>query len=221
MIELTNVTKTYGKTQILKQINLTVKQAEFVSIRGKSGVGKSTLLKTIALLDTPDQGQVKLLGKETIKMNDNEKSNLRLQNIGFIFQFSNLISSLTVQENIELPLALAKTDKTRRKQRTQELINYFQLEQLANRFPQTLSGGERQRIAAIRALANHPKILIADEPTSSIDDENTTLLLNLLQQINQQEKVTIILTTTDLQEPLPTTTNYLLKEAQLHEQPSP
>ena len=216
MIELTNVSKKYGSTEVLKKINLKINEAEFVCIRGKSGAGKSTLLKIMGFLDTPDQGKVKLLGKETHKLSDSERSNLRLHNIGFVFQFFNLLPSLTVLENIELPLALAAVNKTKRKERSLELIKYFELTNLAERFPETLSGGERQRIAVIRALANNPKIILADEPTSSIDDENSQLLLDLLCKINREEKVTIVLTTTDLYEPLPVSTDYLLKEGQLH-----
>jgi putative ABC transport system ATP-binding protein len=215
MIELTDVCKKYGSSDVLKNITLNINEGEFVSIRGKSGVGKSTLLKIIGFLDTPDEGDVKVLGKEVHKLSDGERSNLRLRNIGFVFQFFNLIPSLTVLENIELPLALASVSKSKRKERALELINYFELKKLSDRFPESLSGGERQRIAVIRALANNPKIIIADEPTSSIDDENTELLMNLLIDINKEKKVTIIFSTTDLYEELPVSTDYLLKDGQL------
>ncbi|MCW4010286.1 MAG: ABC transporter ATP-binding protein [Candidatus Bathyarchaeota archaeon] len=215
MIELTNVSKKYGSTYVLKDINLKIGAGEFICIRGKSGVGKTTLLKIMGFLDAPDQGEVKLLGKEVQKMGDSARSDLRLNNVGFVFQFFNLIPSLTVLENIELPLALAKFSKSQRKERAFELINYFGLTKLADRFPESLSGGERQRIAVIRALANSPKLIIADEPTSSIDDENTQLLIDLFTSINQQKNVTIVFSTTDLYEKLPVTTDYLLKDAQL------
>jgi putative ABC transport system ATP-binding protein len=212
MIELTNVSKKYGSTEVLKGINLKINEAEFVCIRGKSGVGKSTLLKIMGFLDTPDQGEVKLFGKEIRKLSDSERSTLRLNNIGFVFQFFNLIPSLTVLENIELPLALASVNKSKRKERALELIKYFELTNLTDRFPESLSGGERQRIAVIRALANNPRIILADEPTSSIDDENSQLLMKLLSYINKEKKVTIVLTTTDLSEQLPTNKDYTLKE---------
>lgn len=216
IIELINVHKSYKTTTILKDINLSIKQGEFTSIRGKSGVGKSTLLKILGFLETPDEGTIKLFGQDITKLNDNQLSNLRLKNIGFVFQFFNLLPSLTVQENIELPLALASVNKTKRKERTTDLLKYFGLEHLTERFPENLSGGEKQRIAIIRALANNPKIIIADEPTSSIDDENTQLLMNLLTNINKNQNVTMIMTTTDLYEKLPTTTNYLLTDSKLH-----
>ncbi len=216
MIELTNVWKSYGAIQVLKDVNLNVREGEFISIRGKSGVGKTTLLKVIGLLEAPDKGEVKLLGRTTNCLSD-EKSELRLHHIGFVFQFFNLVPSLTVVENIELPLALAGIGKQERRRRARELLEYFGLTSLADRFPEMLSGGERQRVAIIRALANSPKIILADEPTSSIDDENSQLVMELLTKINLEKKVTIILTTTDLYEKLPTNRDYLLKDCQLIE----
>ncbi|MEM2815888.1 MAG: ABC transporter ATP-binding protein [Candidatus Bathyarchaeia archaeon] len=215
LIELHNVWKNYGGSEILRGVNLTVDEGEFISIRGKSGVGKTTLLRIIGLLETPDHGEVKILGKNLSQLSDDEKSRLRLRAIGFVFQFFNLIPSLTVLENIELPLALAGVRKQERLRRARELLNYFGLANLAERFPETLSGGERQRIAVIRALVNNPKIILADEPTSSIDEENSQLLIGLLKRINAERKVTILLTTTDLYEGLPTNRDYILKEGRL------
>jgi len=217
LIELFNVSKRYGATEVLKDVNLTAKEGEFISIRGKSGVGKTTLLKIIGLLETPDDGEVRLFGRKANMLNDSERSNLRLQNIGFIFQFFNLIPSLTVLENVELPLALAGINRQERRRRAHQLLEYFGLTGLAERFPETLSGGERQRIAIIRALANSPKIILADEPTSSIDDENSQLLMELLTKINRERKVTIILTTTDLYERLPANRDFMLKDCRLIE----
>ena len=217
MIELLNISKRYGATQVLKGVNLMVKEGEFVSIRGKSGVGKTTLLKIMGLLETPDKGEVKLFGKTASGLSYDEKSELRLRHIGFVFQFFNLIPSLTVLENIELPLALAGINKYERRRRAHKLLKYFGLTGLAERFPDTLSGGERQRVAVIRALANSPKIILADEPTSSLDDENSELLMELLREINRERKVTIVLTTTDLYEKLSTTRDYVLKEGRLIE----
>jgi len=217
LIELLNISKRYGTTQVLRDINLAVKEGEFISIRGKSGVGKTTLLKIVGLLEMPDKGEVKLFGRAVNGLSDDEKSELRLHHIGFVFQFFNLIPSLTVLENIELPLALAGIDKYERRQRVNELLEYFGLTSLAERFPDTLSGGERQRIAVIRALANSPKLILADEPTSSLDDENSQLLMELLEKINREKRVTIILTTTDLYERLPTDRDFVLKGGCLFE----
>ena len=219
MIELENLWKNYGASEVLKQLSFTAKQGEFISIRGKSGVGKSTLLRIIGLLEPPNKGHVKLFGKYANRLNDEQKSSIRLHHIGFIFQFFNLIPSLTILENIELPLALAGINKHKRRERAHELLKYFDLANLATRFPETLSGGERQRIAVTRALANKPKIILADEPASSLDDENSTLLMDLFEKINKEKGTTILLTTTDLYEKLPTNRNYQLKEGHLHETP--
>ena len=217
MIELSGIWKSYGATEVLRNVNLEVKEGDFISIRGKSGVGKTTLLKIAGLLETPDKGKVKLFGRVVNGLSDYEKSELRPHHIGFVFQFFNLIPSLTVLENIELPLALAGANRQERRRRARELLEYFGLTSMAERFPDTLSGGERQRIAIIRALANSPKIILADEPTSSIDDENSQLLMNLLTKINRERKLTILLTTTDLYERLPTNRDFMLKEGLLIE----
>jgi len=217
MIELDNVWKSYSTSEVLKGLNLIANERDFISIRGKSGVGKSTLLRIIGLLESPDKGSVKLFGKSVTRLDDEKKSSLRLHSMGFIFQFFNLIPSLTVLENIELPLALAGVKKIERKRRAMELLNHFDLANLADRFPPTLSGGEKQRTAIIRALTNNPKIILADEPTSSLDDENSALLMELLSQINKERSTTIVLTTTDLYEKLPTNKNYVLKEGRLQE----
>ncbi|MEM2319648.1 MAG: ABC transporter ATP-binding protein [Candidatus Bathyarchaeia archaeon] len=212
LVELHNVWKNYGGSEILRGVNLTVGEGEFISIRGKSGVGKTTLLRIIGLLENPDAGEVKILGRRVSELNDDERSNLRLRAIGFIFQFFNLIPSLTVLENIELPLALAGVKRQERLRRARGLLEYFGLEGLAGRFPETLSGGEKQRIAVIRALVNNPKIILADEPTSSIDEENSQLLIDLLKKINVERNVAVLLTTTDIYEKLPTTRDYILKD---------
>ncbi|MEM4140765.1 MAG: ABC transporter ATP-binding protein [Nitrososphaeria archaeon] len=217
MIELSNIWKRYSATEVLKGLNLKVEEGEFISIRGKSGAGKTTLLKIIGLLEQPDMGEVKIFKKPVNNLSDDEKSSIRVHQIGFVFQFFNLIPSLTVLENIELPLALAGIDKNLRKRRAIALLEYFGLEGFAERFPNTLSGGERQRIAIVRALANNPRIILADEPTSSLDDENSRLLMDLLKKVNRDRKVTIVLTTTDLYENLPTRIDYILKDGRLIE----
>jgi putative ABC transport system ATP-binding protein len=215
LIELSGVWKSYGATEVLRGVDLAAEEGDFISIRGKSGAGKTTLLKIIGLLDAPDKGEVKIFGRSVNGLSDNERSELRLRYIGFIFQFFNLIPSLTVLENVELPLALAGVGWRERRQRALGLLEYFGLAGLAGRFPDTLSGGERQRVAIVRALANSPKIILADEPTSSIDDENSKLLMNLLTKISRERRVTIILTTTDLYEELPANRDLLLKEGRL------
>ncbi len=209
------MSRSYGSAVVLKSINLTVNQGEFISIRGKSGVGKTSLFKLIGLLQLPSNGTVKLFGKNVQALSEDEKAYLRLRQLGLVFQFFNLLPSLTVLENIELPMALAGVKKSPRRERAFELLRYFDLTQLAERFPENLSGGERQRIAIIRALVNYPTVLLADEPTSSLDDENSEFSVNMLCRINREEKVTVVLTTTDLYEKLPTTNDYVLKNGQM------
>lgn len=215
LINLTDVCKKYGLTVVLRNVNLRVEEGDFISIRGKSGAGKTTLLKIMGLMETPDSGEVHIFGRLVGELSDKEASDIRLRKIGFVFQFFNLIPSLTVLENIELPLALAGVSGWKRKEKALEFLRYFGLMNLANRFPGTLSGGERQRVAVIRALINNPKVILADEPTSSLDDENSNLLISLLSGINRERKVAIILTTTDLYEKLPTNKDYLLKDGGL------
>jgi len=216
LIELIDIKKRYSATEVLKGINLKADEGEFITIRGKSGAGKTTLLKIIGLLESPNDGKLKMFGQDAERLSDDEKSNLRLHHIGFVFQFFNLIPSLTITENIELPLALAGTNKKERKERAHELLTYFDLTNLAERFPETLSGGERQRVAVIRALANNPKIILADEPTSSIDNENSKILMSLLSNINKERKVTVVVTTIDLYEKMPSNREYLLEGGLLH-----
>jgi ABC-type lipoprotein export system ATPase subunit len=217
IVELVNVHKSYGLTEVLKGVNLTVKQGDFISIRGKSGVGKTSLFRIIGLLETPNEGKVNIFGKDVSTLKDDEKADLRLKQVGLVFQFFNLLPSLTVLENIELPMSMRGIKKPQRQERANELLKFFDITNLAERYPDNLSGGERQRTAIIRALANYPAILLADEPTSSLDDENSTLLLDLLSEISREQKVAIVLTSTDLYEKLPTTKDYLLKDGQIRQ----
>jgi len=216
-VKLMNVWKAYNEGEfVLKGVNLEVEVGSFISIRGKSGVGKSTLLRIIGLMDQPTRGKVFILGRDSSSMDDEEASRIRLNHIGFVFQFFNLIPSLTVLENIELPMALAGVDKDSRRRRAIELLERFELERLADRLPSQLSGGEQQRIAVLRALANNPDIILADEPTASLDEENSQLLIDLFKEINREYLVTIIMTTVSHEEKLPTTRDYILKNGKIY-----
>ncbi|XHH08920.1 MAG: ABC transporter ATP-binding protein [Candidatus Bathyarchaeia archaeon] len=217
IVELAGVSKMFGSTTILNDVNLQVQAGEFVSIRGKSGVGKTSLFKIIGLLASASSGSVCLFGKNVSSLKEAEKADLRLNRLGLVFQFFNLLPSLTVMENIELPMALAGLKKHVRQDRGFELLRYFGLESLAERSPESLSGGEKQRVAIIRALVNQPTVLLADEPTSSLDDENSILLVDLLSKISVDRKVAVIMTTTDLYDKLPTVKDYLLKDGHLYQ----
>jgi len=211
-----NVSKNYdSSTMILNNVNLNVNQGDFICIRGKSGAGKTSLFKLMGLLELPSQGALQIFGINVNSLDENEKAGLRLRQLGLVFQFFNLLPSLTVSENIELPMALAGVKKPARRERVFELLEYFDLVGLAERFPESLSGGEKQRVAVMRALVNRPRVLLSDEPTSSLDDENSTLLLNLLEKVCREEKVAVVITTTDLYEKLPARKDYLLKNGRL------
>lgn len=216
-IELIKVWKNYANNlPVLKGVSLSVPVGAFISIRGRSGAGKTTLLRLIGLLDRPSNGEIILLGKETSKISDGEASKIRLKHIGFIFQSFNLIPSLTVLENIELPMALLGVKKEARRKRSIELLERFHMEMLANRFPTELSGGEQQRVAILRATVNNPDIILADEPTSNLDEENSRLVYELLSEINRESLAAIIVTEVSLEEKLPTSRDYLLKNGILY-----
>jgi len=217
-IELINVWKNYNNNvAVLKGVNLSVPVGAFISIRGRSGAGKTTLLRLIGLLDRPSNGEIILLGLEASKLSDGEASRIRLKHIGFIFQSFNLIPSLTVLENIELPMALLGVKKEARRKKSIELLERFHMEMLADRFPTELSGGEQQRVAILRATVNNPDIILADEPTSNLDEENSRLVYELLSEINRESLATIIVTEVSLEEKLPTSEDYLLKNGILYE----
>jgi putative ABC transport system ATP-binding protein len=216
-IELINVWKHYvNNVPILKGVNLSVPVGSFISIRGKSGAGKTTLIRLIGMLDRPTSGSVFILGSDTSRLGDGEASQMRLKHIGFIFQSFNLIPSLTVLENIELPMALLGVAKEARRRRAVELLERFHMERLADRFPSELSGGEQQRVAILRAIANNPDIILADEPTSNLDEENSQLVYELLSEINRENLTTIVVTEVSLEERLPTSRDYLLKNGVLY-----
>ena len=201
IVKVKKVTKNYyngsNYVQALKEVDLNIAESEFVSITGPSGSGKTTLLSIMGGLEKPTSGTVELFGKQIDSMSDRELSKLRLQEIGFIFQEHNLLPSLTIRENIELPMELAKTSTSMREKTIKELLDIVKLEHLADRLPSEISRGQRQRIAALRALANFPKIILGDEPTSDLDRENARILLEFLKKINELYRTTIIITSTD------------------------
>lgn len=196
-IKLNNVSKKYiNDINVLNDINLTINSGDFVSIIGPSGCGKSTLLNIIAGLDTPSTGTVSHNEKTINKLSDNELAKYRAHNIGFVFQFFNLLPSLTLWENIGLPLEIINSKEDKHKLISTALQNVG-MENFANYFPQELSGGQMQRIAIARALIHRPQIIIADEPTGNLDSQNGKNILELLIKANQELKSTLILVTHD------------------------
>lgn len=190
------LTKVYGKTgnkvKILKEINLSIAEGEFVSIMGPSGCGKSTLLYMLGGIDTPTSGRVLIAGENISKMSDRKQSKLRRTRMGFIFQFYNLVKNLTVEENILLPLALEGLNKAQHKTELEEIISLVGLVGQEKSTPRELSGGQQQRVAIGRALIMSPNIILADEPIGNLDSKTGYSIMELFKEINVKKKITIL-----------------------------
>lgn len=200
LLETSKLIKTYGlvketRVEALKSTNLHIEQGEFVSIIGASGSGKSTLLHLMAGLDTPSSGKVYIAGNDIYAMNEKELAKFRRQNIGFIFQFFNLIPILTVEENIKLPLIMDKQKID--EEYFEEIIQVLGLEDRKKHLPNEISGGQQQRVAIARALMSKPKIIFADEPTGNLDSKNTQEVLELLAKSIKKYKQTLVMITHD------------------------
>ncbi|WP_026882004.1 ABC transporter ATP-binding protein [Clostridium akagii] len=191
-----NLNKTYKlgteNVEVLKNINLTIKQGEFVSIMGPSGSGKSTLLYLLGGLDNPTSGSVKIAGKELSVMKDKEKSIMRRRDVGFVFQFYNLIPNLDVEDNIMLPILLdGKKIKDYRK-KLDDILDVVGLTDRRKYTPRELSGGQQQRVAIARALINEPEVILADEPIGNLDSKTGQEVMELLKRINLENGKTIV-----------------------------
>ncbi len=199
MIEVNNVSKSFalGKTSVpvLKNINLTISDGDFVSIMGPSGSGKSTLLYLMGGLDNVSEGSIVINGKEICKLSDELQSKMRRKEIGFIFQFYNLIPNLTVEENIMLPALLDGADKKQLKKKVDELLTLVGLQERRKHTPRELSGGQQQRTAIARALVTNPDIIFADEPIGNLDSKSGVEVLKLLQKINRESGKTVVMVT--------------------------
>lgn len=198
MIKTVNLQKIYSteevETTALININMEIKQGEFVAIMGPSGCGKSTLLNLIGLLDNPSEGEFFFLGNEIAKAKEKDRAEIRKTNIGFIFQSFNLIDELTVFENIELPLIYQKVSSKERKNRVEFLMDKMQIAHRRNHFPQQLSGGQQQRVAICRAVVGNPKLILADEPTGNLDSANGNEVMNLLRELNEAGTTIVMVT---------------------------
>ena len=201
IIEIENLTKVFYtdeiETHALSGVHLTIARGEYVAMSGPSGCGKSTLLSIVGLLDTPSAGRYHLNGKEVANLNFGDRSRIRNQEIGFIFQSFNLIGDLTVAENVELPLTYrAGMPSVERKRRVQESLERVNMAHRMRHYPAQLSGGQQQRVAVARALGGAPSILLADEPTGNLDSKNGEAVMKLLQELHQ-EGSTICMVTHD------------------------
>jgi putative ABC transport system ATP-binding protein len=198
-VQLRNVTKTYqmGEVQVyaLRGLDLAVQEGEFVVVVGPSGSGKTTTLNLIGGLDTPTSGELIVAGTNIAGYDENALTAYRRDQIGFIFQFFNLLPTLTASENVEFALELVEKDGNRVHQRALELLDKVGLAERADHFPSQLSGGEQQRVAIARALAKDPRILLADEPTGNLDFRMGQKVLRVMQDLNQQEGRTVVLVT--------------------------
>jgi len=202
MIEIKNISKTFHQKKqsfkALDDVSLNIEKGDIVGIIGFSGAGKSTLIRTVNLLEKPDNGEIIINGKDFTKLNSKQLASER-KKIGMIFQHFNLLSSRTVFENIALPLELDSINKTEINKKVNELLKIVGLEEKANDYPKSLSGGQKQRAAIARALTNDPYLLLCDEATSALDPATTQSILQLLRDINQRLGITILLITHEME----------------------
>jgi putative ABC transport system ATP-binding protein len=201
LVALEDTSKSYKRKKVkipaVDGIDLEINKGEIIGIVGPSGSGKSTLLNLIGGLDTCSNGKVVVDGKDLADLNDTDLTRFRLETVGFIFQFYNLISTLTARENVEVPMGLANAPKEERAKKTLELLTLVGLEHRANHLPDELSGGEQQRVAVARALANDPVLILGDEPTGDLDSKSAKKLMELIRALRRDKKITFILVTHD------------------------
>ena len=197
MIETTGITKSFDKLQILKGIDLHVNKNEIVAIVGPSGVGKTTLLQIIGTLDKPDSGKIVIDGIEPFRLNEKEMSHFRNRHIGFVFQFHQLLPEFTALENVMIPMLIAREKATVAVKKAKELLDFLNLSDRMTHKPAELSGGEKQRIAVARALINNPSVILADEPSGSLDTKNKEELHTLFFDLRNQLGQTFIIVTHD------------------------
>lgn len=197
MIQLHNITKSFGSLQVLRGIDLQVNRGEMVAIVGPSGAGKTTLLQIMGTLDNPDQGEVIIDGENVSRLSASKLAHFRNRNIGFVFQFHQLLPEFTAQENVMIPALIGGVGKKEARQRAQELLNFMGLADRAEHKPSQLSGGEKQRVAVARALANHPAVVFADEPSGSLDTHNKEELHRLFFDLRDRMGQTFVIVTHD------------------------
>lgn len=197
MIEVQDIHKSFGELEVLKGVNLRVEEGEIVAIVGKSGAGKTTLLQIIGTLDRPNSGQVVIDGTDVFSLDEKALAQWRNRHIGFIFQFHQLLPEFTALENVMIPGMIAGEKQAELRERATQLLSELGLAERLEHKPNQLSGGEKQRVAAARALMMSPKVILADEPSGSLDEQNKQELHRMLQRLRDQYRQTIIIVTHD------------------------
>jgi putative ABC transport system ATP-binding protein len=201
MVDVKDVRKVYRRGSeelvVLDGLNLDVQEGDFAALMGPSGSGKTTLLNLIAGIDKPTSGDVVVAGTNVARLNETELADYRSHNVGFIFQFYNLIPVLNATENVELPLLLTHLSKKERRERALTALRVVGLDDRATHYPRQLSGGQEQRVAIARAIVTDPKILVADEPTGDLDATSAEEILQLMETLNQEYRKTIVMVTHD------------------------
>ncbi|WP_221568353.1 ABC transporter ATP-binding protein [Alkalihalobacillus sp. TS-13] len=197
IIQTKNLSKSYGKTPVLKNIDLTIEQGEFTAIMGPSGSGKTTLMNTLSTIDTFNGGDVWIEGKSLLDLKRKDMREFRQKRMGFLFQDYNLLDTLTVKENILLPLSLQKTPVVEMEKRLSKLIDALNIDSILEHYPSEISGGQKQRTAAARAIITNPGIVFADEPTGALDSRSATQLLEQIQFLNEAFGTTVLMITHD------------------------
>lgn len=219
ILEALNITKTYqsgeNRLVILKNINFTLNKGDLVSLMGASGSGKSTLLNVLGTMDSPDSGEVKINGIDTVKLKENQLSEFRQKHIGFVFQFHYLLPEFSILENIAMPLLIAGEKRQAALSAAVELMDYLGIAERKNHFPAEISGGEKQRAAIARALISKPDIILADEPTGNLDRETGRQVLDLFRKINREMTQCFFLVTHDETIAAVADHQYYLKDAAL------
>ena len=197
MIEINDIKKSFGSLQVLKGIDLHIEKGEIVSIVGPSGAGKTTLLQIIGTLDKPDSGTIKIDGIDISSLSAGKLADFRNRHIGFVFQFHRLLPEFTAIENIMIPAYIGGTNKSEAKKRAKELLEFMGLTDRAEHKPAELSGGEKQRVAVARALINNPAVILADEPSGSLDSKNKAELHQLFFDLRDKFGQTFVIVTHD------------------------
>ena len=199
MIQTEGITKSFGSLQVLKGIDLTIGEGEIVAIVGPSGAGKTTLLQIIGTLDAPDSGKLYINGTETVRLSEEKLAAFRNRNIGFVFQFHQLLPEFTALENVMIPALIAREKPAVAEKRAKEILDFMNLTDRMSHKPNELSGGEKQRVAVARALINNPSVILADEPSGSLDTKNKEERHKLFFDLRNQMHQTFVIVTHDEQ----------------------